>query len=63
MSIELMNHGPGTIEGIVVNGVTKWKNIKFEKYCKVVVGEYIEIDGKEFYRAGKKDNFYLTTIS
>ena len=59
----MTNHGPGYIGAIVVNGVEKWKNVKFEKCCKVVVGKYVEIDGKEFFRAGKNDKFYLTTIS
>jgi hypothetical protein len=62
MSVTMMNYGPGTIEQIIVNGSARWTNVSFEKYCKVVVGEYIEIDGKEFFRASKKDNFYLTTI-
>ena len=57
------NKGPGTIGAIVVNGVKKWENITFTKSCKVVVGEYVEIDGKELYRAGKKDKFYLTSIN
>lgn len=62
MSVTMKQYGPGVIEGIVVNGATKWTNVPFEKYCKIVVGKYIEIDGKEFFRASKKDNFYITTI-
>ena len=63
MSMTMMNKGPGYIDAIIVNGKPKWKNVKFEKYCKVVVGEYVEIDGKEYFRAGKNDKFYLSSIS
>jgi hypothetical protein len=63
MSIVLNNKGPGSIEAIVVNGKTKWKDVKFEKTCKIVVGKSIEIDGEMLFKAGKKDNFYCTTVN
>ena len=63
MSIVLNNKGPGTIEGIYVNGEKKWSNVTFQKSCTVHVGDRIEIDGKLFFKAKLGQTFYLSSIN
>ena len=56
------NTGPGTIDKIIVNGEIRFTNVVFEKSCKIVVGDYIEIDGKVLFKAKKGDKFYCNKV-
>lgn len=59
----IMNQGPGTIGEISVNGEIRWKEVVFKKYCKMVLGDYIEIDGEILFKAKKGDKFNCQYIN
>ena len=62
MSMIVNNMGPGSIGAIFVNGEERWKNVKYERNCKIIVGKSIVIDGEVLFEAKKGDKFYCTTI-
>ncbi len=59
----IMNQGPGTIGEISVNGEVRWSKIIFKDYCKMVLGDYIEIDGEVIFKAKKGDVFNAKYIN
>ena len=63
MSMIINNTGPGTIDKVVVNGEPRFTNVVFKKSCKIVVGDYIEIDGDILFKAKKGDNFYCNQVN
>lgn len=59
----MVNHGPGILGAIIVNGKTFKENVKFEKCAKIVVGDYVEVDGEILFKAKKGDKFYITEVN